>query len=227
MSYPPTAVPHAVIYLPDNYPDVAIAEIVAAYDLPEPAIRVQKRQQTAYAAFEWTIPTMVVLYVGKTMVDAMVKELAKEYAAKLLAGTKALALRCKDMGVRWVTSGDTPDKLTRKYCQSAGFSIVVQLKNGQNLKMLFDEALTPAQWEEAIDGLLATVATNYVQYPEDALTTSTITQTTKSTSMLYVAYNRERTAWELHNDATMMALQRGQPPQPDNSTPPIRKGEVG
>ena len=40
--------------------------------------------------------------------------------------------------------GDTPDQLTRNYRQSAGFSIVVPLKSGQNLKMLFDEALTPA-----------------------------------------------------------------------------------
>lgn len=51
-----------------------------------------------------------------------------------------------------------------------------------------------SKWEEAIDGLLATVATNYVHYPQDALTTSTITQTTKPISMLYVVYNRERTA---------------------------------
>ena len=103
---------------------------------------------------------------------------------------------------------------------------MVPLKSGQNLKMLFDEALTPAQWEEAIDGLLATVATNYVQYPKDALTTSTITQTTKPTSMLYVAYSQERIAWELHNDATMMAMQRGQSPQPDNSAPLIVRDEA-
>lgn len=221
MSNSSPAAAHAVIYLPDNYPDNVIAEIIAAYDLPEPVIHVKKREQTAYASFEWTIPTVVMLYIGKTFVDAFAKELAKEYAAKLLEGTKALALRCKDMGVRWVTSADTPDKLTRNYNQSAGFSIVVQLKSGQNLKMLFDEALTPDQWEEAIDGLLATVANNYVKYPEDALTTSIIAQATRPTSMLYVAYNRERTAWELHNDATMMAMQRGQPPQPDSSTPAL------
>jgi hypothetical protein len=221
MSNPSPAAAHAVIYLPDNYPDNVIAEIIAAYDLPEPVIQVQKTEQTAYAAFEWTIPTVVVLYIGKALVDALVKEFAKDYAAKLLAGTKALALRCKDMGVRWVTSADTPNKLTQNYSQSAGFSIVVQLKSGQNLKMLFDEALTPGQWEEAIDGLLATVATNYVKYPEDALTTSVIAQATRPTSMLYVAYNRERTAWELHNETTMMALQRGQPPHPDSSTPAL------
>ena len=55
---------------------------------------------------------------------------------------------------------------------------------------------------------------NYVQYPEDALTTSTITQTTKPTSMLYVAYNRERTTWELHNDATMRPRNAGSPHNP-------------
>ena len=58
-----------------------------------------------------------------------------------------------------------------------------------------------------------------MQYPEDALTSSTITQTTKLTSVLYLVHNRKRTAWELHNDATMMVMRRGLSSQPDNSTP--------
>jgi hypothetical protein len=216
MNNPAPASPRIVLYLPDSYPDTSIAEILAAFDLVEPMVQIQKKERATYAAFEWTIPTVFALYIGKTMVDSLLKELAKEYAPKLLAGTKALALRCKEMGIRWMSSADTPDKLSRNYHQSAGFSIVVQLKGGQQLKMLFDEALSPNEWEEAIDGLLATVVTNYVKYPNDPLTTSAVAQATESTSRLYVAYNRERATWELHNDMTMMAVQRGESPKAES-----------
>lgn len=180
--------------------------MVADFALPETLVVVQKRETHAYAAIEWTIPTVVSIYLGKTLMDALLKEWAKEYSPKIVAGIKALALRCKEMGARRVTATGSPNKVSQDHHHSAGFSLVVQLKGGQRVKMLFDEQLTPAQWEEAIDGMLATVSTNYLTYPEDALTTSSIAQATSPSSLLYVAYNRERAGWEVHNDQTMMAL---------------------
>jgi hypothetical protein len=80
------------------------------------------------------------------------------------------------------------------------------------LKILFDQMLTLKQRKEAIDGLLATAVTNYMRYPNDPLMASVVAQATESTSRLYVAYNRERAIWELHNDMNMVAVQRGESP---------------
>lgn len=218
MDNPQPDSPRVLLSFPNYFPDEAIAIMVADFNLPEEMVGVKKKETHVYAAIEWTIPTIVSIYLGKTLVDALMKEWAKEYSPKIVAGVKALALRCKEMAVRRITSTGSSDKLSKNYHHSAAFSLVVQLKGGQHVKMLFDEGLTPTQWEEAIDGMLATVATNYTTYPEDALTTSLITQASHPDSTLYVSYNREREGWELHNGETMMALQRGQVPLAEDSS---------
>ena len=223
MDNPQPTSPRVLFSFPDYFPDEAIAIMVADFDLPEEMVGVKKRENHVYAAMEWTIPTVVSVYLGKVLVDALMKEWAKEYSPKIVAGVKALALRCKEMAVHRLTSTGSENKLSKNYHHSAAYSLVVELKGGQRVKMLFDEGLTPAQWEEAIDGMLATVATNYTTYPEDALTTSLIAQATHPASILYVAYNREREGWELHNGETMMALQRGQaPPAADAPSGPAQ-----
>jgi hypothetical protein len=169
-------------------------------------------ERETYAAFEWTIPTTFFVFIGGAMVEALIKEAAKEYTPKLLSGLKALALRCRDMNIRWLSATEATEKLSRKYQQSAGFSIIIQTKTGKNVKMLFDQELSPAEWEDAIDGMLGTMATNHVHYPDDVLTKSAIMQAAKPHSPLYVMYNRERKEWEFHNDQTMLEHQRNSPP---------------
>ena len=146
MSQPESNSPHVLLIFPDSYADDAVAAVVADFDLPEPLVRVKKHELATYAAFEWTIPTVFAAYLGKTIFETLLKEAAKEYTPNILAGLKALAVRCKEMNIRWLTATESTQKRSRKYHQSAAFSIIVQTKSGQSLKMLFDEELTPADW---------------------------------------------------------------------------------
>lgn len=216
MSQPESPSPYLLLTFPEAYPDASVDEVLADFALPESFVRVKKQEFATYAAFEWTIPTVFAAYLGKTLIDALLKEVAKEYTPNIIAGLKALAVRCKQMNIRWLTATESTHKRSRKYQQSAAFSIVVQTKSGQQMKMLFDEQLSPAEWEDAIDGMLATVAANYVHYPNDSLTQSPVVQTTKPTSSLYVIYNRERSGWEIHNDQTLLAIRQNQTPKTES-----------
>lgn len=205
--------PQLLLRFPDSYPATDVDQVLSSFDLPAALIKVERVPQETYAAFEWTVPTIFMAYLGQKIFEALLGEVMKDVTPKIVAGLKAFAIRCKGMNIRFLSATQSTQKLSRNYQQSAGFSIVAQTKSGQRIKLLFDEQLSEADWEEAIDGFLGTVAANYVNYPDDPLAKSVVVQATKPTATLYAVYNRDSKGWEIHNDQTMLASQQKQAQQ--------------
>lgn len=198
------AQPHILLAFPEYFPNSFVEDVVADFNLPEELIKVHKVEPQTYAALEWSIPTLVAVYLGKTVFEAFIKETAKDYTPNLLAGIKALAKRCQQIRSQSVAATASKDKLNPDYRQSGVFSLVVETKSGRSLKLLFDEELSPQDWEDAIDGMLGTVASNYINHPNDPLSKSGVMAITKPGSPIYAVYNWEHKGWELHNDHTLL-----------------------
>jgi hypothetical protein len=207
MSNPESTSPRLILSVPSSLPGDELDQILADFNLPEPLIKVRKTEPEMYAAFEWTLPTVFFVYIGKLFVDELLKQTAKDTAPKLIEGVKAMARRCREMNIRWFTATSSTEKLSRRYKQSAGFSILIQTPGGQIVKMLFDEELSAKDWEDAIDGLLTVITTKGESVPQNEDTKAAVTQLVKPNSQLYVIYNRESKDWEMHNDKTMFELQ--------------------
>jgi hypothetical protein len=60
--------------------------------------------------------------------------------------------------------------------------------------------------------VLATVATNYTNYPNDQLSPE-IAKVGAPVNTLYIAYSQELAIWELHNDLSMLTARHGKSPQ--------------
>ena len=54
-------------------------------------LRVEQRDEDGpFAAFEWLVPTAVVVFIGQAYFDAFLKEMGKDHYALLKAGMKSL-----------------------------------------------------------------------------------------------------------------------------------------
>ena len=206
MSQEETRKPQMFLSFPANYPDTDIAEVLAEFALPESVVEVRKGDLGPFAAFEWTVPTTVVAAVGTAFLVSFATEAGKDVYLKTKVGLKALAARLKGMRTRFVASSGSLHKLSSHYHQSGAFSIVVQAKSGQRVKMLFDE-LSQADWEDAIEVFLAIAVVNQQQHPNDPLTVAAANLGAKPTAALYAVFNRESKLWEFQDDKTMLAIQ--------------------
>lgn len=210
MAQTETAAPQVVLTFPADMSDTLVAELVADAELDESFVEVRKQPWGFSAGLEWAMPTMIVAYILKPYFDGLLKEAGKDHYALLAAGLKRLAAKWHKQRTIRVAASGSPHKLSSNYHQSGLFSIVVQTRSGQQVKMLFDEALSQADWEDAIDGFLAFAALNHAHYPNDPLTVTTAAAglTSKPTSALYGVYNRETKQWEFQDDSTMLAMQQ-------------------
>ncbi|WP_324680820.1 hypothetical protein [Hymenobacter sp. GOD-10R] len=216
MSNPQSPSPHVLLTVPDSISDKELALVLDNFDLPESLIKVRKTEQHTYNAFEWALPTAFAVYIGKLLVDELVKQAAKDASPKLIAGIKAMARKCREMNIRWLSAAEINGKSTRRYKQSAGFSILVQTESGQVVKMLFDQELSAQEWESVIDGFLTAIIAKAkgLPTPQGDAVDAVIAEIGEPDSQVYVIYNRESKSWDLHNGQSMLALQRD-PPAPD------------
>ena len=203
-----TPKPQLSLLFPDSYADQDVAAVLAEFALPEDAIRVRKVERGSFAALEWSMPTVFMATLSGLYLKALMTEAAKDHYPKIVAGLKALAARCRKMQIRWLNAEQIRHGLMPKYQQSAGFSIVVQTKSGQLVKLLFDQALSQAAWEDAIDAFLMLALLNQQKAPDDDITAAANALKTTHNGMLYVVWSREREQWEFEDDKSMMAKSR-------------------
>lgn len=162
-------IPDLVFVYPDNFPNEIIQKEKDAVATNNLNLKIQKVEKDIFMAFEWVVPTVFGIYILKPYFDSFLKEAGKDHYLLLKNGMKRMIEKGKLIKGHFVTASQSSDKLSNSYSQSIVVSIELQTKANKHLKLLFDNSLDMADWEDAIDQLLDMVVENYESYPNDTL----------------------------------------------------------
>lgn len=106
------------------------------------------------AGIEWLLPTAVILFIGKSYFDGILKEIGKDHYLLLKQATKGLYKRVIGPQAPELTLIGSPGKLsaTRKY--SLLFSLLAEADDGLGFKLLIQESASEAEYDSTIKAFL-------------------------------------------------------------------------
>lgn len=158
--------PDIIIDFNEILPEELISEEIKEISDCGANVKINKRENSAWNAFEWTIPTIIVGYILKPYFETFLKEAGKEHYKILTEKIKPLVKKGKSVETKLLTASQTIEKVSKTYNQSHSISLIVETKSGRLIKLLFDNDLSVTDWEDAIDELFDFVIENY-ENPND------------------------------------------------------------
>lgn len=162
---------HLIITVPNELPDIDIDSLINDIKSTGVNVGVEKFEfSQPFNALEWAIPTLVVTYLIKPYFDGFLKEMGKDNYLILKDWLKKIANKLRTIKVVTITADGSEGKENKNNTQSKSFSLILQTKNGKNIKLLFDNDLTKEDWDNAIDMLLDYAIEHYENIPNDKLT---------------------------------------------------------
>ena len=98
-----------------------------------------------------------------------------------------------------ITGNNSPVQVNKHDSQSKAFSICIQTKTDQQIKLLFDENLDPESWVINIDKILEWTTDNFENFPNDELTKRTHGLDPDTNFTYYAIINPETNDWEFYD----------------------------
>lgn len=151
-------------------------------------LKVRATPNVPYAAFEWVIPTAVVIYITKAYFDTFLKEMAKDHYALVKKGTSYLANKLKkDIKLSIIASGK--HKIQKEQIFSLSISIrYIHDQNGQSFKFLFRETASAEQITEA-SGYFLDLIKEYSENGKESVLGEKIYEIERPSVPVLVCYN--------------------------------------
>lgn len=196
-------IPDIVFVFPENFPDNRIEEETSTVKSSGLDFRIIKKDCSAYASFEWIIPTAFGAYILKPYFDSFLSEAGKDHYKLLKKTLEKVVSKGKAINTQVIAADLSPNKLSKKYTQSFTVSLEFQTINNRHLKLLFDNELGLSDWNNALDQFLELMHENYADYPNDRLTIEIEKLQTKQNRMIYSIINPATKQLEFKDDIKM------------------------
>ncbi len=170
-----------------SYQDDLPREIIAELEIPLTGsgltVEVQPRERGFYASLEWTIPTLVFVYLAKPYFEAFLREAGKDHYAVLKSGLLKLFS---------ALYGKNPEN--RERCRSLLFSIRTSDQSGQSIKCIFPEGASIEQYGEMIEKLHELLVEDLVASDTSQLS-RILGAVVPSGGMQYIEYSIDDESW--------------------------------
>lgn len=142
------------------------------------------------AGIEWLLTTAVILFIGKSYFDGMLKELGKEHYHLLKAKTKGLYARLIGPQAPAVTLVATAGKVGHQRKYSLLFSLLAEADDGLRFKLLIQESATQEEYEATVNAFVDFLdAFHRCALPADVI--AELQQVRGVGKTVLVAYSRE------------------------------------
>ena len=142
------------------------------------------------AGIEWLLATAVMLFIGKSYFDGMLKELGKEHYHLLKAKTKGLYARLIGPQAPAVTLVATAGKVGDRRKYSLLFSLLAEADDGLRFKLLIQESATQEEYEATVNAFVDFLdAFHRCALPADVI--AELQQVRVVGKTVLVAYSRE------------------------------------
>lgn len=206
---------HIIIEYSDQLPFNIPKTIAQNIEESRYKIGTVKRQSHVYAGLEWVIPTAIAIYLTRPFFDEFFRLSAKsafnylhdkmsvrKEEEAIIEWLKEEITKAKS--IRFEIISSSPEKVNKSDTQSKSISVLIPLRNGNRVKLLFDEAQNEETWRKAIDKLFLVLKEHYKNFPNDSLNEK-ITQLRDKRQFLYSTYNEKNNDWDLY-DLNKIAL---------------------
>ncbi len=189
------SLPHIGLTFPENFSNQAIELYNNELSADGLNIQIRKIQfNQPYASIEWTIPTLIGVYLFKPYFDGFLKEIAKDHYKILKGVLKNLSRETRVLKITTITAEQSKNKLDKTNSQSKTFSIQSQTKQGQQIKFLFDEKFSSEVWDLGIDNAIALLDNNFGNGYSDELTIEIKSENLEKT--IYARLKNDKGEWE-------------------------------
>ena len=178
--------PDIVLTYPSEFPSEIIEREILNIQSDKLNLKILKENHDPFCAFEWVIPTAFGVYILKPYFDSFLSEAGKDHYIILKSGLKKIIEKAKFIKARLISASQSSEKLSKDYNQSVVISLIIETKNGREIKLLFDNDLDKSDWDGAIDQLLDFVIENYESHPNDQLTSLLADKSKKIYESIYV-----------------------------------------
>jgi TusA-related sulfurtransferase len=194
---------------PDYFPDVIVEDMLGSPEERPAGLLIQRVPMGTYAAIEWVLMTGVVAWVSKSYFESFLKEAGKKHYQLLSNWLKGLVGKSRILKSRTITASQSTEKVQSGYRQSKVISVMMQLKNGQTVKVLFDDQLSQQEWEEAVEQMMSLVVANYQSGGNDVLAQQLAGGNQQQKPVLYAVLDDTGKNWLLLDDHGMMEREYG------------------
>lgn len=158
----------------------------------------EPRENTPQASWAWVALTAVALYIGKPFIDAYLKRAADDLVNATYPAIKSAIINL----AKKVLDSSTEPRLmivtTDGKANDAGtllFAIYAKTKTQQQIKFVFQQGLTDAEIEQAIEQLFAILQTHFTT--EDDMLSRWQPEQEVMPKGLFLAYDQETEKWRL------------------------------
>ena len=151
----------ALSYTTRISPDIftEFERLVAAEGL---GLHVEQREEDGpFAAFEWLVPTVVVLFIAKAYFDGFLKEMGKDHYALLKAGVKSLYSRLLGPSAAQTVVVSAGGKTSTDQPYSLVFSIFAEADEGTRFKLLLRRSASESEYGATVEAFLAFLEAYY------------------------------------------------------------------
>lgn len=195
--------PDVYIDFEEEIPEEFVFNCVSDFYIDDLNLALRKREKEAYSAFEWIYPTAIIAYILKPYFEGLLSELSKDHYQLLKKGLKKMVSSGKLVESQLVSATKSTEKLSPTYNQSLMFSLVIQIKDGKQIKLLFDNSLDKSDWDEAINQLLDFAIEHY-EKNDDKLSKLIVDANPKNNSLIYAKINLESKEIEFYDDQKLI-----------------------
>jgi hypothetical protein len=160
---------HIGFVCPENMPEPILKDMMEGLDTEKLNFDIRRVPNPVYNAFEWAVPGIIAAYILKPYFESFLKEAGKDHYILLSKWLKDLVTKARRIKVHTIAATQSKDKIDPTYRQSKSISIYCHTKNDKLIKLLFDETLSDADWENAVEKILQLLMENYADSPNDTL----------------------------------------------------------
>lgn len=196
---------HILLEVPESFPE-KIEDMVSEIDHDQLLIYGVRKPPQAWSSLEWAIPGLIVAYLAKPYFEGFLQEMGRDHYETLKGWLKQLLQRGKNMRITTLSFGE--EKCNPLDTQSKAISIFIDIKNGQRIKLLFDEALSLSDWQNGLENILQLILNNYQAYPNDALTKKFKNLRKEPHYTIYGFLDRSTKEWRFIDDIGLFQIQK-------------------
>lgn len=202
---------HIGLAIPENAPDSFIEKIVEGVKIPNLTIEVHKQENVGiYASFEWVVPSAIAAYIFKPYFEGFLSEAGKDHYVVLKEWLKKLTSNARAIKVHTIYSSYATKKRNGSNTQSKSISLLIQTKNNIVIKLLFDETLTQADWDNAIEQFLDLATDQYKNFPNDKLSAALSSLEIKRNHYVYATIDQNSKELTFFDNNKLAQLHKGQ-----------------
>jgi hypothetical protein len=200
-----------VISYNQREPEEWVEDLTREVEAQNFKVRKFKREESgAWAAIEWSIPTLAVAILLQPFFKAFLTEAGKDAYRLTKEALKKFILKNRGIKLKWMAAAEAINKLSKTYDQSLSISIKAQIDPRLTVTVLFNENVPDEEASDMVESMYEILERLYQKCQEES-PDKVASNDHLSKNNVYLIANNESQQWELLTDKQIADKYRNKP----------------